>query len=204
MCKIPLIVVGNPGTSKTLAMTLIRDKLNAYTKAPDFDEMGFKSVQTFAYQCSRNSTASEIERCFIDAVEAEKKMNNLHAVVLLDEVGLAEESPQLPLKVLHKLLEKPEVGFVGLSNWDLDPAKMNRAVYLVRPETRSDDLCKTAGAIIGGSNITLNQIMSNLAQAYIEITELCNASSMYKDFIGLRDFYTFVKLLDRHVSVLDS
>lgn len=50
------------------------------------------------------------------------------AVVLLDEVGLAEQSPHLPLKVLHQLLEEPDVGVVGISNWELDSAKMNRAV----------------------------------------------------------------------------
>ena len=52
------------------------------------------------------------------------------------------------MKVLHKLLETPEVSFIGLSNWNLDPAKMNRAIYLVRPETRSDDLISTASRII--------------------------------------------------------
>ena len=197
--KFPLIVVGNPGTSKTLAMTMIRDKLNSSTKAPDFDEMGFAAIQTFGYQCSRHSTANEIERCFDDAIEAEKNMKNVISVVFLDEVGLAEESPALPLKVLHKLLEKPQVAFVGLSNWDLDPAKMNRAIYLVRPETRSDDLTVTAKAIIRGTNGKLLNMMSGLADAYLAITAECNHGRLtkYKDFIGLRDFYTFVKLLDR-------
>ena len=46
--------------------------------------------------------------------------------------GLAEHSPDLPLKVLHTLLEHPDspliVSVVGISNWALDPAKMNRGV----------------------------------------------------------------------------
>ena len=48
-------------------------------------------------------------------------------MLLLDEVGLAEHSPHRPLKVLHQLLEDPQISFVGLSNWPLDAAKMNRA-----------------------------------------------------------------------------
>ena len=54
--------------------------------------------------------------------------NELIAVVFLDEIGLAEESPNRPLKVLHQLLEKPQVGFIGLSNWTLDSAKLNRMI----------------------------------------------------------------------------
>ena len=159
--------------------------------------MGFKSVVAFPYQCSRHSAADEIERRFIDALTAQEKQANTNAVVFLDEVGLAEESPHLPLKVLHKLLEKPTVSFIGLSNWDLDPAKMNRAIYLVRPESRSDDLCETAKAIIGKDNNYLNDMMNGLAASYIDITKM--SGDKYRDFIGLRDFYTFVKLLNRMV-----
>jgi MoxR-like ATPase len=32
-CRIPLIVVGNPGTSKTLAVTILTQKLDAFSKA---------------------------------------------------------------------------------------------------------------------------------------------------------------------------
>jgi hypothetical protein len=61
-------------------------------------------------------------------------------VVLLDEVGLAEISKYNPLKVLHGLLEPAypkeslDVAVVGISNWALDSAKMNRAIHLSRPE----------------------------------------------------------------------
>jgi len=52
------------------------------------------------------------------------------SVVVLDEIGLAEDSSNLPLKVLHSLLEEQQVAFIGISNWALDPAKMNRGVPL--------------------------------------------------------------------------
>lgn len=43
-------------------------------------------------------------------------------VVLLDEIGLAQQSKNMPLKVLHSLLDKKSlrVALVGLSNWVLD------------------------------------------------------------------------------------
>ena len=66
-------------------------------------------------------------------------------VVLLDEVGLAEISRHNPLKVLHSLLEPDfgktaEVAVVGISNWALDAAKMNRAIHLSRPDPEQKDL----------------------------------------------------------------
>ena len=66
-------------------------------------------VQIFSYQCSQLSTSSSIIKLFDDAkkyqeTEKQNKKSSV-AVVVLDEVGLAEDSPNLPLKSLHPLLE---------------------------------------------------------------------------------------------------
>ena len=63
-------------------------------------------------------------------------------VLVFDEIGLAELSKYNPLKVLHKELEveNREIGFVGISNWRLDASKMNRALYLARPDPEEKDL----------------------------------------------------------------
>lgn len=83
------------------------------------------------------------------------------SVVVLDEVGLAEDSPKMPLKTLHPLLEDggqndddviqlqtedrfTRVAFIGLSNWALDPAKMNRGIMLCRNEPNGNELEATA------------------------------------------------------------
>jgi hypothetical protein len=47
-------------------------------------------------------------------------------LIIIDEIGLAELSPHNPLKVLHSMLEPPEIPFIGISNWTLDASKMNR------------------------------------------------------------------------------
>ena len=46
-----------------------------------------------------------------------EKQKKVITVLLLDEVGLAELSPDMPLKVLHEVLTNNEVGIVGISNW---------------------------------------------------------------------------------------
>lgn len=101
-----------------------------------------------SYQCSPLSTPSGIVGTFkqCQQFQVDKNLSRFVAAVVLDEVGLAEDSPRLPLKALHPLLEdgtgggdddslqqgqdivpiNKRVAFVGISNWALDPAKMNR------------------------------------------------------------------------------
>ena len=75
-------------------------------------------------------------------------------MILFDELGLAEKSPSNPLKVLHSKLEyggKTEGAcFIGISNYSLDAAKVNRALNLSVPnvEDKLDQLKSTAKNII--------------------------------------------------------
>ena len=109
-----------------------------------------------SYQCSPLSTAEGIKATFRQCSKLQKANNpdKFVSVVVLDEVGLAEDSPLMPLKTLHPLLEdgvsstddileveeqtRERVAFIGISNWALDPAKMNRGIMLSRgiPDTK--------------------------------------------------------------------
>ena len=64
-------------------------------------------VQIFSYQCSQLSTPESVVEVFSKArkFQAKQDKDSYVAIVVLDEVGLAEDSPNLPLKALHPLLE---------------------------------------------------------------------------------------------------
>ena len=65
----------------------------------------------FSYQCSQLSTSESIIKVFETAKSFQKKDTSTYvSVVVLDEVGLAEDSPNLPLKALHPLLEDGTAG----------------------------------------------------------------------------------------------
>lgn len=70
---------------------------------------------------------------------------------------MAEKSKSNALKVLHSLLEPPQVAVIGLSNWSLDAAKMNRAVHASRPPLSDRDLKETALAIRNSINKRVNR-----------------------------------------------
>ena len=61
----------------------------------------------FSYQCSQLSTSLSVIEVFNTAKRFQRNQDTTKyvSVVVLDEVGLAEDSPNLPLKALHPLLE---------------------------------------------------------------------------------------------------
>ena len=61
----------------------------------------------FSYQCSQLSTPASVIEVFDTAKTFQEKRDTSKfvSVVVLDEVGLAEDSPNMPLKALHPLLE---------------------------------------------------------------------------------------------------
>ncbi|KXJ23404.1 E3 ubiquitin-protein ligase RNF213 [Exaiptasia diaphana] len=156
--RIPLFVIGKPGSSKSLAKTVVADNMQGEaSKSLLFKR--FKRAHMVSYQCSPLSTPEGIVATFRQCrrLQENNPGDRYASVVVLDEVGLAEDSPLLPLKTLHALLEDGgsdeiietddkhrQVAFIGISNWALDPAKMNRGLMLMRAEPDKKELEESA------------------------------------------------------------
>ena len=112
------------------------------------------------------------------------------SMILFDELGLAEKSKNNPLKVLHSKLEyagKEEgVSFIGISNYSLDAAKINRAMVLsVRNlEDKIDQIKSICESIVKSISEDLSKNMDKifdiLAVAY------CNYKSTLKTIKELK------------------
>ena len=121
-------------------------------------------------------------------------------VVYFDEMGLAEESPHNPLKVIHFELEYDDmdqkIGFVGISNWKLDAAKMNRAIFLGVPTLEEKDLQETATEIAENLDnqlyLKFRELISNLVTTYWNYKSFTKTKNQ-SEFHGLRDFYHLIK-----------
>lgn len=205
--KIPVFVVGKPGCSKSLSMQVIRSNLRGKDSKDPFLKQ-LPQLFVVSYQGSESSTSEGILKVFEKARRYKHEgSNDVLPVVLLDEIGLAEVSASNPLKVLHSLLEPgnaefPDVAVVGISNWCLDPAKMNRAIHLSRPEPEIADLFQTGQAIRKAQYTSSNHNGSTLP--YPDDFQLkCLAKSYHEyqckqrhpNFHGLRDYYSLVKSL---------
>ncbi|ETO29244.1 hypothetical protein RFI_07879, partial [Reticulomyxa filosa] len=195
--------VGKPGTSKTLSLQIMLDDLS-YRDIEKFrirlKENGFdfnvKSFRCSSFQGTRDCKPSAIKEIW-DQTERDVKYKEIPTLLVFDEIGLAEQSPHNPLKILHQLLENPNTPFVGISNWNLDAAKMSRMVIHFIPPMDHNDLITIAKKIIPQSNnIFSDKDIKKMAIVYREITHLktpvfCPNGNTH--FFGARDFYALVK-----------
>ncbi|XP_067411298.1 E3 ubiquitin-protein ligase rnf213-alpha-like isoform X2 [Emydura macquarii macquarii] len=202
--RLPLFLVGKPGSSKSLSKTIAADAMQGRLSKTELFKR-CKQVQLVSFQCSPHSKPEGIISTFKQCAQFQRgqKLEEFASVVILDEIGLAEDSPEMPLKTLHPLLEDgcvddeaPEsykkVGFVGISNWALDPAKMNRGLLVFRTDLNKEELVKTAKGICADEQhvTAIEDLFPSLANFYCEVLK---EQSM--EFFGLRDFYSLIKMI---------
>ena len=103
--KVPIFIVGKPGCSKSLSFQLITKSMQGNAS----DNQFFKNtpkLMVHSYQGSMASTSKGVENIFNKArdvyqkLSAEDKSKNI-SLIFFDEMGLAEHSPNNPLKVIH-------------------------------------------------------------------------------------------------------
>ncbi|KAM4890524.1 E3 ubiquitin-protein ligase RNF213 [Sylvia borin] len=201
--KIPLFLVGKPGSSKSLAKTIVADAMQGQAAHSDLFK-DLKQIHLVSFQCSPLSTPEGIIGTFKHCARFQegKNLEEYVSVVVLDEIGLAEDSPKMPLKTLHPLLEDgciddvplphKKVGFIGISNWALDPAKMNRGIFVSRGDPSREELIESAKGICcsaRGALQKVEQYFHHFADAYESI---CKTQD--REFFGLRDYYSLIKM----------
>ncbi|XP_034559632.1 E3 ubiquitin-protein ligase rnf213-alpha-like isoform X2 [Notolabrus celidotus] len=201
--RIPLFIVGKPGSSKSLSKTLVADAMQGPASHSELYKR-LKQIHLVSFQCSPHSTPEGIINTFKQCArfQENKNLDEYISVVVLDEIGLAEDSCKMPLKTLHPLLEEgcvddepqphKRVGFIGISNWALDPAKMNRGIFVSRGDPNQKELIKSAEGICASEQQILKKIdhlFEPFAKAYMTICE------EGRGFFGLRDFYSLIKMI---------
>jgi MoxR-like ATPase len=207
--KLPLIICGKPGTSKTLSasicISIFKGKQEAIKNLKFFHDIPSLAVVNFSG--SQSTTCEAIQKCFehassikaLLAQSSSQKDKETLVSVFFDEVGLAEIADENPLKVLHQKLEPEvaEVGFVGISNWRLDLSKMNRVIYVSRPDPKLEDLSKPLEARLKASNLpNIGKIVASVVETYCEFREQeSRRLSHHPNFHGARDVYNVANQL---------
>ena len=201
--KVPLIIIGKPGTGKSLSFQILYNSMKGeYSEGKIFRDKG--KLYRFYYQGSETSTAEGIKNIFKKALksklENDNKNKKIISLVFFDEMGLAERSINNPLKIIHFLLEKDSkqsVPFLGTSNWKLDASKTNRTLTLSIIDYDISDLQETAICIAESMDEDLANKYSDffniLAKTYNEYILLSQNNLENKNFHGNRDFYNLIK-----------
>ena len=194
--NIPLIIIGKPGSSKSLSFQQLKKSMRGkYSKSNFFRK--YPQILTTYFQGSESTLAEDIDNLFEIGKEKlskykDNKENQPISLLIFDEIGLSEFAKDNPVKVLHKNLEydgvKDGLSFVGLSNWKLDSSKLNRVLYLSVPDLDSliDDLKDTAKCIaesIRENNIDplLLDLLSKSYKSYQEMVKKIKDYVVYKE-----------------------
>ena len=213
--KVPLFIVGKPGSSKSLSVQLIFKAMKGNLSESNFFKK-FPSIIMNSFQGSENTNSRGVEKIFD---KAEKVLNNFHqkgkekniiSLIFFDEMGLAEISDNNPLKVLHSRLDydllenEKKIAFIGISNWSLDASKMNRGIFLSIPEPNEEDYIETALTIMTSFDSKMDSqykefitIIAIVFKRYKE--KLKNRLDKKYDFHGNRDFYNLIKIIAKEL-----
>lgn len=213
LTKIPLLICGKPGSSKTQSFKILKESMKGvsseeslFSELPEIDEL--------YYQGTLQSTSAGIKKLFQRAIQnaEDNQMNNILTVFFFDEIGLAEISANNPLKVLHDLLELPNlnVAFLGISNWTLDASKMNRAIYLARWDLDKEDLVEVSSHFtqnllkeveVPKKHKNLIELLPEIiSETYLKFRELQQREFIHANFHGSRDFYSCIKHIFRNIT----
>ena len=213
--NIPLWIIGRPGTSKSLAVNIVLAKL--------FTGRTISNMPTLVYQTFMCSSDSRSEALISQMSRiAEKSLllptKGSITALLLEEIGHADLSPYLPLKCLNHIIDDGfeivnngeseflPITLIGLSNYKMDSAKLNRGILIIRDELSPEQKKKTALDIFSSTALSLFKANNNLSnnvdefikryQGKIEsLTDCYHNSSKSIQFMGLRDFYGVIKLI---------
>ncbi|XP_019860429.1 PREDICTED: putative uncharacterized transmembrane protein DDB_G0290641, partial [Amphimedon queenslandica] len=194
----PLIIIGEPGTSKTLSFNLVSSTFKGKSSKNEElkNTVAFHALQPFFYQCSKHTNSVEVENIFKQAIKRQRVFASSNVptfcVVFMDEAGLPEERHE-SLKVLHYHLDKREVSFVAITNHALDAAKTNRAISLYRPETSTEDLKILAKDLLRTS--TAMTMKSDIINKFCSSFSAMMEDPKYQNFYGQRDFMHFISYI---------
>jgi len=213
--KIPVMICGPAGCSKTLSFTIAVDNMKGpASKRPLYQRL--HHLHPFRYQCSEQSTDTEIEAVYDSAIKRQLMFEGSddpgrcteRSAVLLDEAGLPSEDT-MPLKVIHYKMDHPQVATVILTNKLLDAAKTNRTLQVMQSEPSGEDLrALTQGCLYP----QVAQYMTEQQRAIVD--GLCSAFASVKDnrmfakpngedMFHLRDFIYFLRYLRRFSQLID-
>eukprot|EP01059_Diplonema_ambulator_P015080 TRINITY_DN2618_c0_g1_i1.p1 TRINITY_DN2618_c0_g1~~TRINITY_DN2618_c0_g1_i1.p1 ORF type:complete len:4053 (+),score=1003.02 TRINITY_DN2618_c0_g1_i1:38-12196(+) len=212
-----LLVVGMPGTSKSLAL----DRLVVATQNPAFLKGKYPKIMKCSMQCSRETTAGAIKDLAESAarmklnLEQQQKSDNV--ILVLEEIGLAAGALlQLHTLVDHGVsvedvggeLRKVRLCIIGLSNARLDASKMDRGFVTLRGTPSDADIVQTLKELCTGWDLELEVKEAIVGSA--EAAATCFATSVlqrerpvslrsgqrsFRRIFGMRDLFAMISFI---------
>ena len=180
-------VLGSPGRGKTLAFEVLSQNLRGAQSPKDFCKR-FMTVDQVIYQCSPESTATEIEH-ILTVARGREQIYQQHGgkdrcVPFFDEAQLPQEN-RMVMKPLHDVLDERLLATVIVSGSPLDAANMNRMLTFVRHRQTLQDFEQMGTGVLGSSLKGMKQparttsILRGLARGFHDIVRDARLGSIF-------------------------
>ena len=209
--NIPLIIIGKPGMGKSLGFKILYDNLKGeYSESNLFKNKG--KLYRYYYQGSTTSTKEGIISIFNKALKEKKLIKEGKQKIIsvyFDNMNLAERAYNNPLQIIPYCLEnnnENSISFIGNTENRLNEDIMNTALNLVITDYDIEELEEIAISITEALDLELankyQYFFKTLARTYNEfITFNKNYLKENKDFHGISDFYSLIKIAMRELII---
>ena len=216
--KIPLFIIGKPGSSKSLSVELVYKEMKGIYSENSL----FKSYPKLFYSNFRGSNPEEFHKTLNLARKVLKNKDDSNkniSMIHLKEIGLYEDSLFNELNALNSEIEynykqsDGRIAFVGTSNFIFDYNKIEEGILLLIQPYDKEELDNTSLNIAESYNEKLandhKDLFIALTDSYFEYKDILeNQYSDKKDFHGNYDFYYLIKtamrLQEKYKNIPDS
>ena len=210
--NIPLIIMGKSGMGKSLGFEILNNTLKGeFSESYLFRDK--RKLYRYYYQGSPTSSREGIRLTFDKAMKEgirNKKVNKGKQAIIsvyFDNMNLSEKDNNNSLKIIPYCFENDNensIAFIGTTEKRLDEDIMNIALNLAITDYDIRDLEEIAISITEALDLELankyQYFFKTLARTYNEyIAFNKNYLNENKDFHGIRDFYSLIKIAMREL-----
>ena len=208
--KIPLFIIGKPGSSKSLSVELIcKEMKGIYSENSLFQS--YQKLFHHTFQCSNQQKFHNTVILARKVLENKDNCNENISMIYLKEIGLSKDSIFSELSYFNSNFEyyysqkNRKLAFVGASNYIFDYNKVDKeGILLLIPPYDKEELENTSLNIAESYNEKLandnKDLFIALADSYFEYKEILkNQYPEKKDFHGNNDFYYLIKTAMRQL-----
>ena len=227
--KIPIFIVGDPGFSKSLSVRIISKAM----KGEESNKLFFKKYPKIFknyYQVSKDTSYKEVKDVFKKSRNIIKTIKKQHqneirknkfferinnqdiiSMICLNEIGLEENSPNIPLKIINKELDKifdeknESISFVCISNLTHDASIMNRGLFIPIPLFEENEIKDISFSIAALNDYSFANTYKDLYRSigedyyYYKQYLISQFNNGYEEFHGNIDFYHLVNNVSKKI-----
>eukprot|EP01084_Bolivina_argentea_P203185 347060_1 len=192
--KICMIIVNNSELLKKSIIKPLQTNLSFKTKNNKLTILGLGDYSFISFRCTKTTTTEQLANKWTFAEKYSKQINEtrnspITVVIILEAMDLADQSKDMPLKILEQLVQKSNILFIGVSSTALYSHIMHQVLIHNSTPSNTQKLRETAEELISNEDCEyVHQLMPKISQLLGVYQSIIN-DDKYKNNVCDDDFY---------------